>query len=91
VPDRALYVADDLTTGDQQDDRVFVRLPGGRFRVIDGNGRRGFLRRRPHRSARNCRSRSARPAGYGAAFHQGLVSLSDGNSRLLWEQPDSSR
>jgi hypothetical protein len=42
APERALYIADDPGTGIQSDDRVLVRLPGGRFRVIAGNGERGF-------------------------------------------------
>lgn len=42
APDGALYVADDPGTGDQPDDRVLVRLPNGRFRVVAGTGRRGF-------------------------------------------------
>jgi hypothetical protein len=39
--DGALYIADDQTT-DGRDDRVLVRLPDGRFRVIAGTGKRGF-------------------------------------------------
>jgi hypothetical protein len=42
APDGAIYVADDPGTGMQSDDRVLVRLPGGRFRVIAGNGKSGF-------------------------------------------------
>jgi hypothetical protein len=42
APDGAIYVADDPGTGIQSDDRVLVRLPNGRFRVIAGNGKRGF-------------------------------------------------
>jgi hypothetical protein len=41
APDGALYIADDQTT-DGRDDRVLVRLPDGRFRVIAGTGKRGF-------------------------------------------------
>jgi len=32
--DGALYIADDPGTGIQSDDRVLVRLPDGRFRVV---------------------------------------------------------
>jgi hypothetical protein len=42
APDGALYIADDPGTGIQPDDRVLVRLPNGRFRVIAGAGKRGF-------------------------------------------------
>ncbi len=42
APDGALYIADDPSTGVHPDDRVLVRLPDGRFRVIAGTGRRGF-------------------------------------------------
>jgi hypothetical protein len=42
APDGALYVADDPGTGIQSADRVLVRLPNGRFRVIAGTGKRGF-------------------------------------------------
>jgi hypothetical protein len=42
APDGALYVADDPGTGIESDDRVLVRVPHGRFRVIAGTGKRGF-------------------------------------------------
>jgi hypothetical protein len=42
APDGTLYVADDPGTGIQSDDRVLVRLPDGRFRVVAGTGKRGF-------------------------------------------------
>ncbi len=42
APDGALYVADDPSYADPWDDRVLVRLPDGRFRVVAGTGSRGF-------------------------------------------------
>ena len=42
APDRALYVTDVVRPGFQSDgDRVLVRLPDGRFRVVAGNGKVG--------------------------------------------------
>jgi hypothetical protein len=42
APGGALYVADDPSHASSWDDRVLVRLPGGRFRVVSGTGNRGF-------------------------------------------------
>ena len=42
APDGALYVADDPSYANPWDDRVLVRLPDGRFRVVAGTGNRGF-------------------------------------------------
>ena len=43
APDGALYVADDPSHAwPSADDRVLVRLPDGRFRVVAGTGKRGF-------------------------------------------------
>jgi hypothetical protein len=43
APDGALYVTDTVGAGPEAGgDRVLVRLPDGRFRVVAGTGKRGF-------------------------------------------------
>jgi sugar lactone lactonase YvrE len=43
APDGALYVTDTVGAGGEPGgDRVLVRLPDGRFRVVAGTGKRGF-------------------------------------------------